>query len=135
MMDISSTLKPIFLELTDGNESSIRLKAVRKESNCIKAATHLDVAPAVLNIPDEMMNLTVQCHKWIMSYDKKVMTPNENDPFLLHRPGSRITLMQSFRVSVCVCLFSSSHIKHIDRYLLLINSLYKLGCCYDDIST
>lgn len=81
------------------NLNSISLRVVRKECVSIRSMTHEDVAPATFNVPESSLSLTVLCHRWTMTYNKTVMMPLENDPFLIHRPGARISLMQSFRVS------------------------------------
>lgn len=90
-------------ECLPGDDVVMDLKNVKKELTTIRSITTNDVSPALVNVQEGLLSLTVLCHRWIMSYDKKVSLPNENDPFLLLRPGSRMSLLQSFRVSFVVC--------------------------------
>lgn len=97
--DVQATVR-LYLPLRA--DSDFTLKSYTSEVNSVKAATHQDVSPALLNIPDGSLSLTVLTHRWAMSYEKTCMVPRDSDPFILHRPGSRQSLLQSFRVSVYI---------------------------------
>ena len=85
----------------------------------VRKMTYSDPVPALYNVPEEYLSLTVLAHRWAMSYDLGVTTPRERDPFLLMRPGSRQSLIFMFKVSYS--LWWHRYIMHIHSILSLKN--------------
>lgn len=78
----------------------LSMRSVSNEITTIKSITHEDIAPALHNVKEGLLSLTVLAHRWVMAYPKTEMVPSDSDPFLLHRPGSRQSLLQLFKVSI-----------------------------------